>query len=487
MKKLLALLMVLSMVVCMTACGGSKDDKTTEAPAAGTTEAPAADGTTEAPADGTTEEATQGSGEQVVLRFASWALGTEEDNNLERQMIAAFEKAYPNIKIEIAEEIVDPWNEALNTAAAGGNLPDVALIAELPTAVANQWALDLSALAAADPEWQNVPASLIESGKYNDKLYGIPTAMHLAGFFINTDYFEEMNVELLEYGYDWDTFEEAVEKLHKPSEGKAALRFVNDFVNFLPYLWDDNQGWYTYDGEQMHLDSKEFIRAVKTTHDFLSYSWAGLTEDQMAASAGAGKSDWDAWNQGYTAIWYDGTWGCGSYKNDLSYNVEFVGLADGKSVIIPDYCFISSTTEHPEEAWEFVKFMFWGAQGINTRMDLDEADDGVSWSALPLNMDEAIIERYFENFPIKGVEEAFRGMNENGTVVEAFKFAPGYSNARWNGMTGITIGDAEANMAGIIDACIRGELSIDDYAAQLNEKANGFIQAEREAIDKATK
>ncbi len=467
----------------MTACGNADNKTTTKAPATGTTEAG-----TEAPGtEEGTEAGTQGSDEQVVLRFASWALGTAEQNNLERQMIAAFEKAHPNIKIEIAEEIVNPWNDSLNTAAAGGTLPDVCLIAELPTAVANKWALDLSSLAAADDEWKNVPESLVESGKYNDKLYGVPTAMFLAGFFINTDYFEEMNVTPLEYGYDWDSFEDAVTKLHKPSEGKAALRFVNDFVNFLPYMWDDNQGWYTYDGNEMHLDSKEFIRAVKTTQKFRDSSWAGLTEDQMAASVGAGQSDYEAWKQGYTAIWYDSSSSCEGYVRDLGYNTEFIGLADGKSVIIPDYCFISAATEHPQEAWEFVKFMFWGVDGTNTRMDLDAADDGVAWNSLPLTMDEAIIDRFFENFPVKGVEDAFRGMNENGSIVEAFKFAPGYTQARWEGMTGITIGDAEVNMAGIIDRCITGELSIDDYATQLNTLANNFIKAAREAIDKATK
>ncbi len=451
MKKILAMLLMLSMVIAMTACGNKTKD------------------------DG-----------KVTLRFASWALGTPEQNNLERQMIQAFEKAYPNIKIEIAEDIVDPWNDSLNTAASGKNLPDVALIAELPTAVANKWALDLSTLAANDPEWKNVPESLVESGKYNGKLYGIPTAMSLAGFFVNTDYFEEANVDTLEYGYTWEEFDDAVKKLHKPTEGKAALRIVNDFVNFLPFVWDDNQGWYTYDGEKMTLNSKEFIKAVNTTKDYVNYSWVGLSEDQMAGIP----NDYEAWRAGNTAIWYDGTWGCEGYVNPetgLPYEVEFVGLADGKSVIIPDYCFIASTTEHPQEAWEFVKFMFWGKQGINTRMDLDAADDGVSWSTLPLNMDEEIIERYFKNFPVKGVEEAFRGLNENGSVVEAFKFAPGYSNARWNGMTGITVGDAELSMGAVIDKCIAGELSIEDYAEQLNTLANRFINEAKVAIDNATK
>lgn len=456
-KKLMALLMAGCMIFGLAACGGkeTKDDA-----------------------------------EQVTLRFASWALGTEEENNLERQMIAAFEKANPNIKIEIAEDIVGSgnWNEALSTAAAGGSLPDVCLISELPIAVANGWALDVTTLASNDSkDWNLVPSSLITSGQYNNKQYGIPTAMHLAGLFINTDFFDEANVSLLKYGYTWDQFMTAVTKLHRPASGKAALKFVNDFVNFLPYVWDESQGWYTYDGTAMHLDSDAFIRAVKETNNLVGYSWNALSEDQKAQTAGADQGDYQAWLQGHTGIWYDASYCCEGYVRDLSYTTEFVGLPDGKSVIIPDYCFIASTTEHPEEAWEFVKFMYWGAEGISTRMDLDEADDGVAWSSLPLSSDDAILDRYFKNFPVKGVEEAYRGMEENGAIVEAYKFAPGYANARWNGMTGITIEDAEVNMAGIVDRCIAGTLSIDDYASQLNTLANKFINAEKEAVDKATK
>ena len=472
------------MVFGMTACGGgdtTDGDKDTKPTSAATNNQ-------NNQSSGNTQNNTSGDGEQVVLRFASWALGTEEENNLERQMIKAFEDSHPNIKIEIADDIIGAgsWNEALATAAAGGSLPDVSLISELPIAVANKWALDVSSYASADSNWSKIPSSLIESGQYNSKQYGIPTAMNIAGLFINTDLFEEMNVTPLEYGYSWDEFMDAVEKLHSPSKGIAALKFVNDFVNFLPFLWDDNQGWYTYDGEKMHLNSNEFIRSVKETNNLTKYSWFGLTADQKAVTAGAEAGDWESWNQGYCGIWYDGSWCCEGYKRDATYNIEFVGLPDGKSVIIPDYCFIASTTKHPQEAWEFVKFMFWGTEGINVRMDLDEADDSVAWANLPLTSDEALIQRYFGNYPIKGVEETYRGMT-NGTVVEAFKFAPGYSNARWNAMTGITIGDAEVNMAGIVDRCINGELSIDDYAAQLDKLANSAIQAERAAVDAATK
>lgn len=482
-KKLLALVLAAAMVMSMVACG---DDNNTPSDSNQSGSQGSSGQGNDSGSSGT-DNSGNNSGETITLRFASWALGTAEENNLERQMIAAFEKTHQNIKIEIAEDITGDWNAALSTAAAGGNLPDVSLIATLPTAVANGWALELSDLIAADSDWQKIPDSLRESGEYNGKVYGIPSAMHLAGIFMNMDLFEEMNATPLSYGYDWNQFMTAVEATHNPSEGKVALKYVNDFVNFFPPLWDANQGWYTYDGTQMHLDSDAYKRAVKETANLRNYSWFGLTDEQKNASAGSEAGDWDAWIQGYAAMWYDATYACAGYANgDVSFDVEFVALPEGKSVIIPDYCFISATTAHPQEAWEFVKFMFWGVEGINTRMDLDDADDTQNWTAMPITADAALLSRYFDSFPIPGVREAYEGMVSNGTIVEAFKFAPGYELARWNGPTGLTIDGAEATMATIVDGCIAGNLSIDDYASQLNTLANNFISNERAAIDTIT-
>ena len=489
-RKCLAVLMAAAMAVSIIGCGGSPDSQGSSTsdskPEQQSSESQSAQ-------DSSAEEGDQGqeadnSGEQITLRFASWALGTEEENNLERQMIKAFEDAHPNIKIEIAEEITGDWNEALATAAAGNNLPDVCIIATVPTAVANGWAMELGDLIAADSDWNMIPQSLRDSVTYNGKSYGIPTSMHLAGIFMNLDMFEDMNVTPLTYGYTWEEFMEAVEKVHNPSQGTAALKYVNDFANFLPYLWDENQGWYTYDGEQVHLDSPEFIRAIKETQNLVNYSWAGLSDDQKSLTAGAETGDYDAWKQGYTAMWYDATYSCGGFgTGEFSYSAQYVGLPGGKNVIIPDYAFISATTKHPQEAWEFAKFMFWGLDAARNRMAIADADETQGYTAIPITADDAILDAYFASFPVDGVREAYESMDTNGTVVEAFKFAPGYSNARWNGPTGIELDGEEANMAKIVDKCILGELSIDDYAAQLNTLANGFIADERAAVDAATK
>ena len=179
----------------------------------------------------------------------------------------------------------------------------------------------------------------------------------------------------------------------------------------------------------------------------------------------------------------DATWNAQFFGNELPYNIKFVTLPEGKSVLIPDYICIGKSTAHPQEAYDFAKWMAHSKEGIMARLDLDEADDNVSFASIPLILDEEISERFFANYPMEGVQEVYEDFMDT-SIVEAFKFAPGYTNARWEGLTGITVGDiANANMATVIDACVRGVLNIDDYADQLNALANGFLKEVSDIID----
>ena len=470
LKKLIALILAAVLVLSVLAgCQGNEPTGTT-----------APNGATAPSGEGNGQGGYEG--EQIVLRLAHWGLGTEEEYNLERQMIDLYMELNPHIKIEIAEDITGDWNAALATAAAGNNLPDVFMMANVPTAVANQWTLDLTPYAEADEDWSKIPASMVDSVRYGSGIHAMPYAMHINGLYINVDLFEEMNVEPLESGYTMEEFEEVVEDLTDIPAGRVAL------PNYAIHEWyasvlNPELGFFTYANGQVSLNDPAFIEAVKYSNDIYTnkYSFDSLTEEEKAIFGVS--SDGDAWINGNMAMKIDATWNAGNFATNMDYNVKFVTLPEERTVIIPDYICIAKTTEHPQEAYDFAKWMSYGKEGIMARMDLDEADDNISFSSIPLILDEEISERFFANYPMEGVQEVYEEYMDSA-IVEAFKFAPGYTNARWEGLTGITVGDiANANMATVIDACVRGELNIDDYAEQLNTLANNFLKEVSDVID----
>lgn len=421
-------------------------------------------------------------GEQITLRYASWDLGTEEENNIYRRMIAQFEADHPNINIEIADDIDGAdWNGSLTTAAAGGNLPDVTMMAEVPTAVANDWTLDVTPYITDDEDWNNIPESLRESVKFGSGTHAIPYAMNLMGVWVNEDLFEARNQEPLKYGYTFEDFENALKNMSAPSEGVVALK-IADMTDWYPAVHDSSYGYFTLKDGQVHLTDPLYIEGVKFCKSVYAngYSFNSLTPEQKANFGTEG--DWDAFNQGKIAMAIDPTSNADGYSK-LDSKMEFTSLPNKTAIIIPDYIFISKTTEHPQEAYEFAKFMSFGKAGIMAKLDAIEENEGLNWGSLPLNQDTEIIDRFFANYPVAGVREVYENLDGN-SIVEAFKFTPGYGNARWNAPTGISAeGNENANIAQVINACISGELNIDDYAEQLNKLSNDSIKEVQDIID----
>ena len=101
------------------------------------------------------------SAQAVTLRYANWNLGTEEENNLQRQLVAAYMEANPDVTIEFVDMSGDGgWDEKLTNLAARGELPDVFMANNTPYYVQNGWAADLTAMVADDADWENVPQVL---------------------------------------------------------------------------------------------------------------------------------------------------------------------------------------------------------------------------------------------------------------------------------------------------------------------------------------
>ena len=88
MKKLIALLLALVMVVSvLAACNTEKPVETK----------PNTDKPNETKPVETKPNETEPAGEQITLRLAHWGLGTEEEYNLERQMIDLYMELNPNV------------------------------------------------------------------------------------------------------------------------------------------------------------------------------------------------------------------------------------------------------------------------------------------------------------------------------------------------------------------------------------------------------
>ena len=184
----------------------------------------------------------------------------------------------------------------------------------------------------------------------------------------------------------------------------------------------------------------------------------------------------DAWNKGKLALRYGYTYEIPDMieKNTTEQIYKFVGNPGGKITIVGDYYGIYKETKEPELAYKFAKWMSFGMEGFQKRMELYGEKGTIN--SLPLTNDQNVIDDYFEKFgdtsEIEGLEEAFEYI-QSKSMVEGVKVVPGFLQARQNKQTGIKIAYAEAvvenaTMFELLNACVVHGLDIRAYATGEN-------------------
>jgi len=421
-------------------------------------------------------------GEQVIITYVNWNLGTEAENNIERQMIRAFMESHPNIKVQLDESFdYSAYGDSLSAAAAAGKLPDVIMLPNIPFGLTNEWLLNLKDLTANDPEWSNLPKTLEEATHYGNGIYAIPAGMFFMGYYINQDLFANANLPELNFSPTWDEFVNAIRTLNKPSEGIVGLAEEVQIPEWYPASQKQELGWFTWDGQQYHLNDAAFIKGVNEAKQLFrsKYTYESLSEDQKAQY----NAGWfgDVWNQGKIAIRWDGTWATRDYSN-LNFKSKFIGVPGGRFTLVGDYMGIAKNSQNPEAAYEFAKFMTFGKDGILKRMELNT--DG-SYTSLPLTTDQSVLDQYFAGGAYPGLQEAYNVIDQ--AIVEGVKIVPGYVRSRWEAPTGVKIGDKDnANLGDLIFDSMRGNTKIEDYAEQINRLANEEYKKAAETLNALT-
>lgn len=407
----------------------------------------------------------------ITIRYAAWNLGDLKQNGLERQMIMAFMEEYPNIKIAIDEDFTKDYDKAFQSAAQSNNLPDVFMYASNPMADSKGWCADITNLVAQDREWENIPTPLRESAQVKGRTIAVPCSMHLYGYFCNDELLDKMHIEHIQPGFTIQRFRKVIEKATAIEDHSIGLADESSIVEWYPAAVNRQMQWFSWDGGKLNLNSPEFKSGVELARSIFQkrQTFAALSESEKQNFGFS--SDWEAWRAGSMALRFDGTWMVDDYAK-LPYKLSFLGIPGGRACIVPDYMFINKDCQHPEEAYQFIKFMStYSRQGFNKRLDLAKSNHQVV-SSIPMTKDKRLIEKYFSTVKIGGIKEVYNSLNQN-SYVEGTKVLPGYIEARWNHTTNIKVGTTNnARIGDVITSTYRGPIDIEIVADDLNSCAN---------------
>ncbi|MGB4778640.1 ABC transporter substrate-binding protein [Microbacterium sp.] len=213
------------------------------------------------------------------LTYWSWTPQAEAQ-------VAAFEKAYPNVTVDLVNAGTnnDEYTKLQNAIKAGSGAPDVVQIEyyAFPQFALTDALLDLSAYGFADLE-DDYTASTWGSVTVGDAIYGLPQDSGPMALFYNQAVFDEYGIDV---PTTWDEYIAAAEKLHAADPTKYITNDIGDAGFATSMIWQAGGTPFQSDGTNVTIDLQ----------DAGSKKWAGtwnqLVENDLLAPYGSWSDEW---------------------------------------------------------------------------------------------------------------------------------------------------------------------------------------------------
>lgn len=260
-KNLAAAAMVMMVSASMLAgCGGTGTK--TRAPAAGSTAAGASADTTPARSSAPT-----------TLTF--WRAGTDvETQTYWEEMIKRFEEKNPGVTVELSNL---PWGDEietkLNAAYASGTAPDVLQYSanSIPQRASVGQYAPLDDFVAGWDGKEDLFKSVLDSGKYEGKIYGIGMRPDARMFVWRKDMFQAAGLDPNTPPKTWEEVKEFADKLTVKKNGTTvqggySMSIANGFQDFQIYLTQNGGDFIDVNTMKLTYDSPEAVEAL----DFLN-------------------------------------------------------------------------------------------------------------------------------------------------------------------------------------------------------------------------
>lgn len=434
--KIAALAAVTAMAV--TACSGGTDEGT----GAATSAAP---------------------GGKVELNFWTWAPGMEE-------IVDVWNAANPDIQVTVnTQDGGDPAVTKLLTAIqAGSGAPDIMQTEyqKVPTLVASDALADISDVVSEDL------AAHYAEGVWNgvtlgtDAVYGVPQDSGPMQLYYREDIFEEMELEV---PTTWDEYAELAREVREKDPTKYLGTFsANDAGWFTGLVQQAGASWWGIEG-----DSWTVSVADEATLKVADY-WGGLVEEGAINNKPMYTPEWNAaLNDGSEIAWLSAVWAPGVLAGNAgdtagSWRMAPMPQWDTASPSTGNWggsaTSVTSQSEHPAEAVQFIEWMNSSQEGVNLLADSGLYPADIPGQAEALSDPPAFMANQEDFYELAGQTAATAG---------SFTFGPNV-NVTYSAYNDEFAKAAEAKDAAAFRAAVESmqQITVDDL------KNSGFSVAE---------
>jgi len=351
----------------------------------------------------------------VELTFWTWTPNMEK-------VVDLWNAEHPDITVTVnKQDGGDPAITKLLTAIkAGSGAPDImqAEYQKIPQLVSSDALADLSGSLGddvaghfADGVWDAVTLG-------SDAVYAVPQDSGPMQFYYRADVFEKLGIDV---PTTWDEYADAARKVHE-ADPKAYLGTfsANDAGWFAGITQQAGASWYGIDGDAWSVD----IDSDATTK--VAEYWGGLVEEGVIDNKPMYTPEWNAGlNDGTQVGWLSAIWAPGVLSGNAAdtagtwemapmpqwdADAPATGAWGGSATAV------TSQSEHPEQAAEFVTWLNTDPEAVQALVD----ETGIYPADVPAST-EALSDppEFFSNQP-----DFYEVAAQTAQTVQPFTYGP---------------------------------------------------------------
>ncbi|WP_432991680.1 ABC transporter substrate-binding protein [Dactylosporangium sp. CA-233914] len=327
----------------------------------------------------------------TTVRYLTFSAAPDHLDDL-NAIVAAFEKANPDVKISVQTAPYKDYFTQLQTSIAGGTAPDAfELDYQNFVTYAQAGSLaDLAGPAAGDKSWQPslLSSSALDAFKHAGKQYALPESFSTVVLIYNKALFDAAGVAYPTADWKWSDETAAAQKLTDKAKGQ-----YGDFqpLSFYEYYKAVNQAGGTFlsaDGKTATFNSPQGVAAAKWL-----LGKAGTTMPTLTEIGGTPDFDTNLFKSGKLAMWHNGNWQFDTLK-DVPFGWDVVvepGDAQKASAVFQNGVAVSAASAHKDAAFRWLSFLATSDASVKARVDS-------SWE-LPPVADAAKLSGYLAKTP----------------------------------------------------------------------------------------
>lgn len=304
-------------------------------------------------------------GGKTVIRIGTGDSG--EGLNPHQEIIAAFEKANPDIIVQLEAVAGNDYYTRLLTQIASGDAPDIMQIGDdavpmfvskgaflpLDDFITGKYPLDMSVF---------LPG-MTDPGTYQGKTYLLTKDFSTLAVYYNKKIFDQYGVAYPQDGWTWDQFLETAQKLtiDENKDGTPEIYGVQLTANWTTGFeyWVAAAG-----GSLISEDGKSFVGYMDLSETVAAVQfYSDLYNKYKVAPPPADFNQWAGGNpefeNGTAAMRLFGRWPQAGLKKNEKIDLGLVTVPAGKvnaNVLFWGGFGIFAGTEHPEAVWRFLSF-----------------------------------------------------------------------------------------------------------------------------------